>query len=773
MGTNRDPGSAGASAAGASRPGADLNPHDPFDVVHEGYTVLVCRYDGSFEGLGREGLWDYDTRILSRYRLLLDGRRPAGSMSGVPGAGRWIGHLRVPRRGGDAEGPLLPQDVLELTIERRVGRGMEERLTIRNHSMTPVETELLLELAADFLDIQETGATRRQHGSIERRWTAGTLRIDYFAEHGGRTLRRGVRVRAEAADAPPSHQLGLLRFPVRLPPNGRWHATLTIESLVDDAWRTPLPLTTAEGTERDRLRALWEAGRTSIRASNLVVEGAIGQAAADLIALRAWEYDTAPDAWFPMAGVPTYTGIFGRDALTAAWQGALLGPEMLRGAVEIIARTQAADDSAWHDREPGKMVHEIRRGPLSELDYIPQRGYYGTQTSSAMFVLALSELWHWTGDEGALRRHLGAALRAFEWAERYGDLDGDGFLEYVRRSPRGLKNHAWKDSDEAIRYPDGSLVPNPIATVEEQAFHYLALLRMAEILVALGEEERAGWFLEWARRVRTRWDEAFWMEDERFYAMALDPEKHPVRSISSNPGHALGAGIVPRERARAVADRLLEPDLFSGWGIRTLSSRHPSYNPLGYHLGTVWPVENATFALGFKRYGLDDHVERLAGGLFAAAAHFHRLRLPEALGGHAADESLIPTVYPGSNSPQAWSASATVQLLQILLGLYPFAPAKTLLLIRPRLPAWIEEVTVHRLRVGDATATIRFRRETDGSTTHDVLERHGTLHILRAPPPDHTDEISWGEALEEWALEHAPGRTARAARIALGRTPER
>ncbi len=791
-----------AGQEGPWGPGTELNPHGSLDIVHQGYTVLVTRRDGMVTGAGREGLWDYDTRILSRHRILLAGESPGYISSGTPEAERWTAHLAVPRRGGTAAGPMLPQDTLELVVARRVGPGMEERIVVCNHSMTAVEAELELELAADFTDLQEAGAPRRQLGHIERRWSpeAAELVFDYRAERDGHTLHRALRVRVVSSDSPADSTDRGFRFNLKLPARGRWSAVLGYHSLVDGVWREPLPETVdrehaadraspralnraskrAAGhepatepdrtprTERDRVRAWWRERRARVVTSQPIVEGAFNQAAEDLFALRNWEYDEAPDVWFPMAGVPTYTGIFGRDVLTASWQGALLGPDMLRGALSIVAKTQAETDSAFHDREPGKMIHEIRRGPLSELGIIPQRGYYGTQTTPAMFVLALSEYWHWTGDDALLRRHLDAALRAFEWAERYGDRDGDGFLEYIRRSPKGLKNHAWKDSDEAIRYPNGSLVENPIATVEEQAYHYVALVRMAEILVALDEEEGAEAFVERARLLRERWERAFWVEEDGYYAMALDPQKRQVRSIGSNPGHALGAGLVPREKARRVADRLMAPDLFSGWGVRTLSAEHPSYNPLGYHLGTVWPVENATFALGFKRYGLDDHVERLVTGLLGAAAHFHKLRLPELLAGHDRTESSIPTAYPGSNSPQAWSAGATVQLVQILLGLYPFAPARTLLLVRPRLPAWLDEITVSNIRVGDACITLRFHREKDGRASHEVVERDGTLLVHETAPPDAIDEGGLLERLEQWALEHAPGRLARAARLALG-----
>jgi glycogen debranching enzyme len=414
-------------------------------------------------------------------------------------------------------------------------------------------------------------------------------------------------------------------------------------------------------------------------------------------------------------------------------------------------------------------VHEMRRGPLADLNLLPRAAYYGSQTTTAMFVVALSEYWHWTGDSAALDHYRGAMLRTFDWAARYGDRDGDGFLEYERRSPKGLKNHGWKDSDEAIRYPNGRLVENPIATVEEQAYHWIALQRAAEIFVALDDQGRADEFLERARQLRRRWHDAFWMADEGFYAMAIGPEKEQVRSIGSNAGHAMAAGLVPPEHAARCADRLMADDLFSGWGVRTLSVQHPSYNPLGYHLGTVWPVENATFALGFKRYGLDDHVERLATAMFDAARHFRHHRLPEAIAGYARGETAIPTVYPGSNSPQAWSASAIVQLLQAMLGIYAFAPAHILVLVRPRLPEWLPRVLVRGMRVGDARVSLRFERGRDGYADAEIIERSSTLFVLHVPPPQNAGEGStWGEAFKMFVFDRLPGRLATALRIAVG-----
>jgi glycogen debranching enzyme len=753
---------------------SSVDPLRPCHVLHQGYTVLITQPNGELDAAERQGLLDFDTRILSRHRLTVGGQVPEATSASVLAANRWESWLRIPLRGGSAAGPRLPQDQLVIILGRQVGRGMHEHIEVRNYSMAPLDTELALELDADFADVQELGGPREVEGAVTRSWDerALTLLFAFTATRADKRIRRAMRaVVSGIADAGVRARGGTLYFSLALPARGGWHVDIECHSEVDGSWRVPLP----EENPRADERRTWDLRRAQVESPSAVVNRAFERAAQDLFDLRNWELDAGRDAWVLNAGVPTYTGLFGRDALTAAWQAALLGPEMMRGALARIGERQAAVDDAWRDAEPGKLVHEVRRGPLSDLDVIPQSAYYGTQTTAAMYVLVLSELWHWTGDTGALARHRDVALSAMEWARRYGDRDADGFLEYAKRSRRGLKNQGWKDSDEAIRYPDGTLVDDPIATVEEQAFYFLALQRMAEMLIALGEDARAASFLADARELRRKWQAAFWIEDDGFYAMALDADKRPVRSIGSNAGHALGAGLVPPHHARIVADRLMSPELFSGWGIRTLSRDHPSYNPLGYHLGTVWPVENATFLLGFKRYGLDHHGDRLVTALFDAAGYFAAARLPEAIGGDGPDRTAVPIPYPAANSPQAWSASAVIQMVQLMVGLYPFAPARLLALVRPRLPSWLPWLTLRHVRVGDATVSLRFARRADGTATHEVLDRTGRLRILTVPPPNDVGDRggAWLDGIKTWLLRHAPGRTARAIRLALGQLDAR
>ena len=754
----------------------------PITILHAGYTVLCTTADGWVDG-DRAGLFDYDTRILSRFRLTIDGRPPDLIDGHTPESDTFIARYRVPLGEGDGrgrtrgrpEGPLLPQDAVDLRLERVIGSGLIDRSTFENHAAVPWAATAWLEVDGDFADVAEVARERRQNGDIGATVRGRSVELRYRAKHAGRRFERAVRVRVQARSIPVAAAEDGLELSLALPPKGRATFEVRVSSHVGGRWRSP-GMEAGGGNGTNAGREAWRTRRPRIDAPERL-QRPFERAMEDLFALRNrdLEAELIPGAphrrrgWLLNAGVPSFTGFFGRDSLTAGWQGALGGTEALRGALEVAAATQSTTDDPWRDAEPGKMLHEVRRGPLAMLGISPRDAYYGSQTTPAMFVITLSELWHWTGSDQLLRRFRGAAVRAIEWAEQ-SCRRGNGFLVYERRSPAGLRNQGWKDSDEAIRHVDGRIADTPLATVEEQAFHYLALQRMAEIHVALDEADRAEALLEHAAELRRHFHESFWMSREGYYALALETGGAQVASITSNPGHALGTGIVPPEHARQVADRLLSRTLFSGWGVRTLADDHPSYNPLAYHLGSVWPVENATFALGFKRYGLDEHVERLFEAQIEAAAALDDARLPEALTGHRRDPGIPPWPYPHACSPQAWSASAVIQLVQVMLGLYPFAPLRLLTVIRPRLPAWLPAVTLRNVRVGRATVDLRFTRKRDGSAGYRVTRRSGQLLVVPAGPPVDLSERPrpWLEALGQAALERAPGRLVRAARISVG-----
>jgi glycogen debranching enzyme len=443
------------------------------------------------------------------------------------------------------------------------------------------------------------------------------------------------------------------------------------------------------------------------------------------------------DEWLALqAGMPLYPAFFGRDAVTAGWQAGYLDRgEALAAALSKLGRLQSNRFDDWRDEQPGRIPYQMRSGPLAVLNVNPYSAYYADYASPLMFVISLANLWAWTGQRGELRRRWDTARRILDWAREHGDLDHDGYLEYQTRSSKGTKNQGWKDSGDAITYDDGTPVPSPIATCELQGYWYIAQELMAMMAAVMEAADDARAYHEAATALKARFNRDWWLDDEQFYAVALDPEKRQVRALTSNVGHCLACGIIDRERLPAVVGRMFAPDLYSGWGIRTLSSNHVFYNPLSYHRGTVWAVEQATIVFGLRRFGFNARALDLARSLFELAELYPEYRIPECVGGYARGERQTPGAYPRTNTPQLWNATAFPLVVQSILGLLPIASARTLV-VDPVLPTWIPEVVLRDLRVGDAKATLRFWRDEAGASRWEVLHKQGTLHVLRQPAPE-------------------------------------
>jgi glycogen debranching enzyme len=488
-----------------------------------------------------------------------------------------------------------------------------------------------------------------------------------------------------------------------------------------------------------------------------VVIGALEQAKRDLAALRLHDVQHGERAWTMAAGLPVYVSLFGRDTLTAGWQAAMASREMMHGTLAELARWQGKEINDWRDEQPGRMLHQAERGPLAMLNVNPLGRYYGSITTSGFYPVIVSELWHWTGEKDLVRPFIAPARKALRWLDEYADLDRDGFYEYQTHSTQGVRNQGWKDSHDAIVHADGSQAYVPISTCEEQGFVYVAKLHLSELLWWLVEKDDARRLHQEAVELKKRFNHTFWMDDAGFFAMGLDRDKQPIKAIGSNAGHCLAAGIVEEEFALRTADRLFEDDMFSGWGIRTLSDRNPAYNPYSYHRGSVWPVEHGSFAIGFVRYGLHRHVERICRAQFEAAALFDFYRLPELFTGHHRDaDHPFPAHYPNANSPQAWSASALWCLVQSMLGLYPYAPLN-LLLVDPHLPAWLPDISISNLHVGQAVVDMRFYRLKNGDSDYEVLRKDGPLHIVRQPSP-WSLTATFGERLIDALSSLVPGK---------------
>lgn len=741
-----------------------LHPREGGFEVSQGRAVLSTGLNGFVQRGTSSGLFVHETRMLSCYRWLIDGKEPVPVALSNVEQHSWMGYyiqlpanvkLAEPDR-GSGEMEEISEKSVELRLSRTVGYGVHEDVDLTNYTMEPVEFELQLEIGADFADQEELAREREQFGKLSRDWRrnpagAWELFFDYAAQHhyeqqgdvGDANIHRGIAIEFKNSGTQPAHSGGTITFKVSLKPLETWHTCVRIIPQVEDEPAFPLYDCYAfEPTENplDATRALFldESTKfTSPLSDTLtpVVVGALEQAKHDLAALRLHDLDQGERAWVPAAGIPIFMALFGRDTLTAAWEAGMLSTQMSQGTLPALARLQGVRVDDWRDEQPGRMLHEAHTGPLAKLGFNPRERYYGSATTSGFYPVVLAELWHWTGDKELVRPLIEPALKALRWKDDWADLNDDGFYEYQTRSTQGTQNQGWKDSGDAIVYADGSQVEPPIATCEEQAYVYVAKLHMSELLWWMDMKDEAKRLYHEAEELKKHFNEVFWVEQERFFAMGLDSKKRQITSVGSNPGHCIACGIVDDALVAQTAERLMANDMFSGWGVRTLSSNHPAFNPFSYHRGSVWPVEQGSFAIGFMRYGLHEYVEKLARGSFDAALLFDFQRLPEVFSGHQHDERHpFPAMYPKTNWPQAWSASAVFALVQSMLGLYPYAPLHALF-VDPHLPPWLPEITLSNLHVGKGVTAIRFYREGDGSSSYEVLDKRGPLHVVRQPSP--------------------------------------
>jgi glycogen debranching enzyme len=741
---------------------AKVSPRPKTIYCSQGRAVLATDLDGLIQGFPKHGLFVGETRLLSRYRYLVNGNPLQTVAVSHVEQHSWLGYYITSAPGanwkkdtGSGEMEEASEETVEMKVSRTVGLGVHEDIDFTNFTQRPVQFTLEIELDSDFADQAET-FRRKQHGRLTRRWRRlssrrANLLYDYRASHryshqgnrGIAQIHRGLLVSIEKAGSTVSFRDSRLRFDLTLKAHESWHTCIKFTPVFEGQPMPPLYGCRHFGKARnqlDRKREIFLNDSTRFRTDELhpklsaVVESALLQAADDLSGLRLPDLDHRDRSWVTAAGLPIYIALFGRDTLTSGWQAALLSTAMARGALRELPKWQGKVENDWRDEQPGRMLHEAHTGPLAMLNYNPRSRYYGAATTSSFYPVVLSEMWHWTGNKNEAKSLLEPALFGLQWKDKYTDRFGDGFYDYQTRSKQGNRNQGWKDSEDAIVYEDGRDVDPPISTCEEQAFVYVAKLRMSEMLWFMGDHDSARRFFHEASELKKRFNDRFWVPEKNFFALGLDSKRQQIKSISSNPGHLLACGIVHKELAEPVARRLLQKDMFSGWGVRTLSADHPAYDPYSYHRGSVWPVEHGSFAMGMMRFGLIKELHTIARAIFEVSTLFDYHRLPECFAGHPRDEEHpFPALYPKTNWPQAWSASSVFAILQAMLGLYPFAPTN-LLLLDPHLPDWLPEIYLRNLHVGKAVVSIHFYRK--GKRTHfDVLDKRGRLHVIRQPSP--------------------------------------
>jgi glycogen debranching enzyme len=703
-------------------------------TLHHGTMVLVTNHSGEIRPKAEEGLFYHDTRFLSQYNFIINGQPwlTVQSTRLGPRANRLHftnSELRF------LDGPLIPPDSIEFRVDREVANGMRERLLLRNNSSSPVSLRLRIRIDADFADLFDVHSHNfLSRGVRDSYWDEKLRRL--VIRYKNRDFERAMVYQLNGDHLEPHFSNGQILFSIELAPGEPWFAENLALPVIGRVSQTDL----GKGAEEicfcaaDPALDTWKESTTRLESSNYSVRMAYEQAIHDIGSLRIHEHDYSRDIWVPAAGVPWFAALFGRDSLVVSYQDMLVSPELAIGTLSKLAELQAKVDDPFRDAEPGKIMHELRVGELAHFGLIPHTPYYGTADATILYLIVLSQLLRWTGDIALTGRFLETARRCLEWIDKYGDRDGDGFQEYKTRSEHGYRNQGWKDSGDSVVYPDGRLVDPPIALCELQGFVYDAKLRMAELFELQGDRILPDRLRGQAQDLRRRFHQAFWLPQNGFIAYCLDAEKKPVATIASNPGHCLASGIVEPIAARIVAERLFQEDMWSGWGIRTLSSDNPAYNPFGYQRGAVWPHDNGFIAAGLHRYGFREQANRIAGGILDAASYFELYRLPELFAGLSRTDNPFPVQYIYANTPQAWASGSIFHLLRTMLGINPVAHQGRLYL-DPALPEWLDDVTLRDLRVGPATLSLRFKRAARKSSIEVLSLKGGRLDVRHETPP--------------------------------------
>jgi len=694
-------------------------------VLKHGETFAVFDRHGDIHALGGSphGIFHEGTRFLSRLELLLEeAGRPLLLNSSVKEDNTLlVADLANPELHDRVHG-TVPQGVVHIFRAKLLcDGGCHEHLRIVNYGLAPVTLRLLISFEADFADIFEVRGTKRPR----RGERLPTARHPACAVLGYRGLDGVVRrTRIELSPAPQELGDEHALYVLELPPKGEQSLYLTVRCELDGA-------SPAEGT--DYVNALSCACAELERArgpecdiftSNEQFNDWINRSRADLHMLVS-RTEHGP---YPYAGVPWFSTPFGRDGLITALEYLWVNPELARGVLAFLAATQATEENAEQDAEPGKILHETRRGEMAALGEIPFGRYYGTVDATPLFVMLAGAYWRRTGDRPFIESIWPNIEAALEWIDRYGDRDGDGFVEYARRTDRGLANQGWKDSDDAVFHADGSLAEGPIALCEVQGYVYAAKRAAAGLADLMGERRRAERLRAEAARLRERFNEAFWLDDLGTYALALDGAKRPCRVRSSNAGHALLTGIADVANARRLVETLLAPASFSGWGIRTIAEGERRYNPMSYHNGSIWPHDNALIAAGFARYGFQRRALDILTGLFNASIFMDLHRLPELFCGFPRRPGEGPTLYPVACIPQAWAAATPFYLLQACLGLTFSHEKPQIRFTHPVLPDWLEWVEIRGLRVGGGQVDLALRRHAQ-DVGINVTRKEGDVEV--------------------------------------------
>ena len=667
------------------------------------------------------GLYHAGTRFLSRFELLLGRRRPL-LLSSTISEDNTI--LAVDLTNPDVvqgDHLLVPRGSLHIFRARTLWNGYSvERIRLSNHSRQPIQTPVALHFDADFSDVFEVRGTHRERRGVRQGDEPGTDRVVLRYQGLDRIERRTV---IHWDRAPFRYDTGAVVFSITLQPQEATELEIGVTCEVGAA-APDVRYADIVGRARQRVAA-GELSDCQVMSSNESLNRWVSRSAADL---RMMLTETV-NGVYPYAGIPWFSTPFGRDGIITALETLWASPDIARGVLGFLAATQATERVEAQEAEPGKILHEMRDGEMAALGEIPFGKYYGSADATPLFVVLAAAYFDRTADRAFIDALWPNILAALEWMDRFGDADGDGFIEYARRSQTGLIQQGWKDSHDSIFHADGSLAAAPIALCEIQGYAYQAWLGAARLARLRGDLAESRDWRARAVRLRARFDEAFWCEDLDTFALALDGSKQPCRVRTSNAGHCLFSGIATSRRARKLADALMDDAMFAGWGIRTVAASEARYNPMSYHNGSIWPHDNALIASGLGRYGFTDQAARIMSGMLDLSQSVDGHRLPELICGFRRRGGESPTLYPVACAPQAWSAGAAYMLLAACLGLDIDAAARRVWLRRSMLPDRIDWIRFTNISVVDARLDLLLTRH-----AHDVgiqvLRREGDVEIL-------------------------------------------
>jgi glycogen debranching enzyme len=745
------------------QPTMTLKDDDLFLITDTLGNISSCLGNGDRTSLG---LFCRDTRFLNRLELQIEGRSPILLSSDAQ-----KGFVLLVLCANPQIDDRIPTETIGIQRELVLSGGLFEELTITNYSTNPASFELSLSFAADFVDLFEVKGFNRGHrGQLLRLATdAGESESDptaivpanasnfYSTELSLSEAIRQDQIHASDwnGEHPTPAQEIIMAYQgldnslmesrvqfIHCPPTllkgdtAVWRLTLGSHETIQLGYRlemltngrstsavsAPVTLMQAKAAELSEERD-WSLQVTQIRSDNRAFNQVIERAEQDIFLLRqTFGKDKALSA-----GVPWFSTLFGRDSLIAASQTLILDPTIARQTLHVLAQYQGKTDDNWREEEPGKILHELRMGEMARCHEIPHTPYYGTVDATPLWLMLYAEHYAWTYDRETLDRLWLNALAAMDWIDR--NLQDTGYLSYDKRSKRGLVNQGWKDSSDCIINRQGQIAKGPIALCEVQAYVYAAKVRLSEIARLKKRLDLADRWQEEANDLKIRFNRDFWMEDQDYCALALDGEGKPVDSITSNPGHCLHLGLLTTERAHSVAERLRAPDMFNGWGIRTLSSLSPAYNPMGYHIGSVWPHDNGLTAMGLGSLGFVDQSLEVAQGLIDMTLDQPYQRPPELFCGYERNGEGSPVQYPVACSPQAWATGTIYQLLHMMVNLVPDAPSNYLRIIDPALPESINRLSLQNLRVGQTLLDLEFERS-NTTTACRVVKKRGNLRVV-------------------------------------------